>query len=125
MLLSELASLNIEQVESDIISVIGKGNKERKIYTTPAVKQTLIRWLAIRNSLDVNTRALFISRNKNRLATRSIQNVIKKHIIAARIKPVGLSTHKLMHTCATLMLKYGVRSKNAIMRLEHSNVGSP
>lgn len=41
--LSELAALNIDQVEADIISVVGKGNKERKIYMTPAVKQALIK----------------------------------------------------------------------------------
>lgn len=105
--LSELAALNISQVESDIISVIGKGNKERKIYITPAVKQALTQWLVVRRSLSVNTNALFISRNKNRLTTRSIQNVVKKHIFAANINPDELSTHKLRHTAATLMYKYG------------------
>ena len=30
--LSELASLNIEQVDNDILSVIGKGNKERRAF---------------------------------------------------------------------------------------------
>ena len=30
--LSELASLNIDQVANEVISVIGKGNKERKIF---------------------------------------------------------------------------------------------
>lgn len=105
--LSELASLNIEQVQSDIISVIGKGNKERKIYMTPAVKQSLVKWLAIRNTLNININALFISRNKGRLTTRSIQNVVKKHILASGINPKGLSTHKLRHTAATLMYKYG------------------
>lgn len=105
--LSELAALNIDQVEADIISVVGKGNKERKIYMTPAVKQALITWLSIRNTLSVDTDALFISRNKSRLTARSIQNVVKKHIVAAGINPKGLSTHKLRHTAATLVYKYG------------------
>ena len=30
--LPELAALNVEQVDSDVLTVIGKGNKERKIY---------------------------------------------------------------------------------------------
>ena len=105
--LSKLATLNIDQVEVDIISVDGKGNKERKIYITPAVKQALIKWLPIRNTLSVDTNALFISRNKFRLTARSIQNVVKKNIVAAGINPNGLSTHKLRHTAATLMYKYG------------------
>jgi len=105
--LSELASLNVDQVNTDILSVVGKGNKERKIYLTPAVKQALAQWLPIRNSMSTNSNALFISRNNTRLTTRAIQNVVKKHIIAAGLNPEGLSTHKLRHTAATLMYKYG------------------
>ena len=116
--LSEFAKLNMEQVESDIMTVIGKGNKERKIYLTPAVKQSINKWMQIRRSIDVDTNALFISRNKRRLTTRSIQNVVKKHIVAAGINPDGLSTHKLRHTSATLMYKYGhvdIRSLQKIL----------
>ncbi len=105
--LSELASINLDQVNSDVLSVIGKGNKERKIFITPAVKQSITKWLTIRNSIAVDSNALFISRNGGRLSTRSIQNVVKKHIVAAGINPAGLSTHKLRHTAATLMYKYG------------------
>ncbi len=104
--LSELASINLDQVNSDVLSVIGKGNKERKIFITPAVKQS-ITWITIRNSIAVDSNALFISRNGKRLSTRSIQNVVKKHIGAAGINPEGLSTHKLRHTAATLTYKYG------------------
>lgn len=105
--LSELAALNVDQVNADILSVIGKGNKERKIYITPAVKQALSQWLSSRSSLNASTNALFLSRNGGRLSTRAIQNVVKKHILAAGIDPQGLSTHKLRHTAATLMYKYG------------------
>jgi len=115
--LSELASLNIARVDSDVISIIGKGNKERKIYLTPAVKQSLSKWLVIRSTLKVDCNALFISRNRGRLTTRSI-HVVKKHIIAADINPEGLSTHKLRHTAATLMYKYGhvdIRSLQQIL----------
>jgi len=64
--------------------------------------------------------ALFISRNKPRLTAHSIQNVVKKHIVAAGI-PQGLSTHKLRHTAATLMYKYGrvdIRSLQQILGQE-------
>ncbi|WP_369282220.1 tyrosine recombinase XerC [Oscillibacter sp. GMB15532] len=116
--LSELASLNVEQVNSDVLTVIGKGNKERKIYMTPAVKQALSKWLPLRQLMSVDTNALFISRNHQRLTTRSIQNVVKNHIVASGINPEGLSTHKLRHTSATLMYKYGhvdIRSLQQIL----------
>lgn len=68
--------------------------------------------------MSVNTNALFISRNRTRLTTRSIQNVVKKYILEAGINPEGLSTHKLRHTAATLMYKYGrvdIRSLQQIL----------
>ncbi len=35
-------SLNIDQVNNDILSIVGKGNKERKIFLTPAAKKLLM-----------------------------------------------------------------------------------
>jgi site-specific recombinase XerD len=116
--LSELAALNVDQVNSDVLSVIGKGNKERKIFITPAVKQALAEWLSIRRAMRVDTKALFISRNNQRISTRAIQNVVKRHVIAAGLSPEDISAHKLRHTAATLMYKYGhvdIRSLQQIL----------
>lgn len=116
--LSELAGLNVSQISSDVLTVIGKGNKERRIFVTPAVKQSLAQWLPIRNMLEVNTDALFVSRNHQRITTRAIQNVVKKHITAAGLHPEEISAHKLRHTAATLMYKYGhvdIRSLQQIL----------
>lgn len=113
-----MAQLNIDQVDNDVLTVIGKGNKERKIYLTPAVKQALSKWLPVRHAMDVHTKALFVSWNHQRLTGRSIQNVVKKHIVAPGINPERLSTHKLRHTSATLMYKYGhvdIRSLQQIL----------
>jgi integrase/recombinase XerD len=105
--LSELASLNLDQVDSEVLSVIGKGNKARKIFLTPAAKKSINTWLQVRTSLPVLTNALFISRNNRRMTTRSIQNVVKKYVVASGLDPKSLSAHKLRHTAATLMYKYG------------------
>ncbi|MCY6354410.1 tyrosine recombinase XerC [Clostridium sp. ZS2-4] len=116
--LSELAILNIDQVNNDILSVVGKGNKERKIFLTPAAKKAINDWLYIRNSINVNTNALFISRNNNRITTRAIQNIVKKYVISSGLDPKSISTHKLRHTAATLMYKYGrvdIRSLQQIL----------
>jgi site-specific recombinase XerD len=116
--LSELASLNIGEVNNDILTVIGKGNKERKIFLTPAAKKSITDWLQIRNSVNVNSNALFISRNNNRITTRSVQNVVKKYVILSGLDPNSISTHKLRHTAATLMYKYGnvdIRSLEQIL----------
>lgn len=116
--LSELAALNVDQVNSDVLSVVGKGNKERKIFVTPAVKQALAAWLSIRRAMCVDSNALFISRNHQRLTTRAIQNLVKKHVAATGLSPGDISAHKLRHTAATLMYKYGhvdIRSLQQIL----------
>ncbi|MEG0693005.1 MAG: tyrosine recombinase XerC [Oscillospiraceae bacterium] len=105
--ISELASLNIDQIGNDVLSIIGKGNKERKIFLTPATKQALSIWLQIRNTLTTDSNALFISRNHRRITTRAIQNVVKKYVAAAGMDPKTISAHKLRHTAATLMYEYG------------------
>jgi len=113
-----LASLNIDHVDNEIISVVGKGNKERKIFLTPAAKKSINDWLKIRNSLNIPTKALFISRNNRRITTRAIQDVVKKYVIAAGFEPKFISAHKLRHTAATLMYKYGrvdIRSLQQIL----------
>lgn len=97
---------------------MGKGNKERKIFLTPATKKAINDWLHIRNSINVNANALFISRNNNRITTRAIQNIVKKYVITSGLDPKSISTHKLRHTAATLMYKYGrvdIRSLQQIL----------
>ena len=105
--LSELAALNTDQVNSDVLTVVGKGNKERKIFITPTVKQALSEWMIIRNTITINSNALFVSRNHQRITTRAIENLVKKHIVATGLNPEEISPHKLRHTSATLMYKYG------------------
>ena len=124
-LLREIASLNVDQVSTDILSVIGKGNKERKIFLTPAAKKSLSDFLAVRNAMDVPTNALFISRNKKRLTTRAIQDVVKKYVALAGLDTNTISAHKLRHTSATLMYKYGhVDIRSLQMILGHESVAT-
>lgn len=116
--LSELTSLDIDQVGSEVLSVIGKGNKERKIFLTPAVKKSINNWLYVRNTINVDSKALFISRNNNRITSRAVQNIVKKYVIASGLDPKSISAHKLRDTAATLMYKYGrvdIRSLQQIL----------
>lgn len=118
LLLSELVALNVEQVGGDVLTVIGKGNKERKIHMTPAVKQALSKWLPVRCSMHVDINALFVSRNRQRHTTRSIQNVVKKHIIASGINPEGRLLISFGTRLQPLCIKYGhvdIRSLQQIL----------
>lgn len=122
---SELVALNIDQVSNDIISVIGKGNKERKIFLTPAVKKAVSDWMQLRSRKGYSTNALFISRNKRRLTTHSVRNIVKKYVSLAGIGSKNISPQKLRHTSATLMYKYGKVDIRALQQiLGHESIAT-
>lgn len=50
---------------------------------------------------------LFITKKGTRLTNRAVQDLVKKNIKAAGLDTWKISTHKLRHTAATLMYRYG------------------
>jgi len=122
--LSELINLNLSQVQTDSIQIIGKGNKERRIFHTPATKKALAAWLAVRKDMKPTTDALFITKNGTRVTTRGVQDIVRKYLKKAGLGDRGLSTHKLRHTAATTMFRYGhvdVRTLQQILGHESLN----
>lgn len=108
MRLSELCQINIGDISEDRLTVIGKGNKERTIYLNGACLQAIERYLGVRPQQGLKDKtALFVSRHGNRISRSSVQKMIKKYILMAGLDPRRYSTHKLRHTAATLMHKYG------------------
>lgn len=124
--LSELVSLNLSQISSDKMTVIGKGNKERTVYLNHACKNALNEYMRVRpreNLKDKN--ALFLSERKQRISTRTVQVIVKKYIELAGLDASKYSPHKLRHTAATLMYQYGnadIRSLQEI--LGHESVST-
>lgn len=104
--LAELTNLNVEQISTESVTVIGKGNKERQIYLTPAAKNAVNAWLIERNNYHPKENSLFISNRGVRLTTRAIQIVIKNAIEIAGLSK-DITPHKLRHTAATLLYKHG------------------
>lgn len=128
MRLSELCSINISKIKEDTLTVVGKGNKERTIYLNKACLMALNNYLKIRNK-DYNKikdkDALFISRNYTRINKRSVEMMLKKYLKNAGLDSTKYTPHKLRHTAATLMYKYGnvdIRSLQKI--LGHENVST-
>jgi site-specific recombinase XerC len=104
--LAELTNLNVEQISAQSVTVIGKGDKERQIYLTPAAKNAVNAWLIDRNKYHPKDNALFISNRGIRLTTRAIQIVVKNAIEAAGLSQ-DITPRKLRHTAATLLYKHG------------------
>ena len=127
MRLSELVSINVSDIYDDHFKIIGKGNKERTIYLTDNALVLIHQYLKIRNEyLDGQyVDALFISTRKKRIGNRTVQSTIEKYLRKAGFDTSIYSTHKLRHTAATLMYKYGnvdIRALKDI--LGHANVST-
>ncbi|MCL2323849.1 MAG: tyrosine recombinase XerC [Oscillospiraceae bacterium] len=129
MRLSELCGINISNIKDDTLTVIGKGDKERTVYLNNSCLKILSIYLQKRKSIQTkivedSKDALFISKNYCRIDKRNVERIIKKYVIKAGLNS-KLSPHKLRHTAATLMYKYGdvdIRSLQQI--LGHENVST-
>lgn len=111
MRLSELVSLNLSDIRSNnTIVVTGKGNKERTIYLNNACVDAINAYLPFRpvDGVKIEDKdALFISRQKGRISPKTVQYIVKSTLKKAGLSDRELSTHKLRHTAATLMYRYG------------------
>lgn len=128
MRLAELRGINLNDIHGDILTVIGKGNKERTIYLNKSCIEAIDEWLKVRDKYNIKPEAknaLFVSRKGLRLSEDMIQITIKNLIIQSGLDPNTYSVHKLRHTAATLMYKYGhvdLRSLQTI--LGHASVST-
>lgn len=129
MRLSELCGLDLSDIRSDgSMRILGKGNKERIVYLNDACISAIKSYLVVRpqdglKSEDRN--ALFVSREHRRLSNKTVQHIVKTYLEKAGLGGMGLSTHKLRHTAATLMYQHGnvdIRVLKDI--LGHANLGT-
>ena len=107
--LAELISINLSDIRPDhTLKVIGKGNKERMVYLNDACVNAVDAYMKVRHIDGVDDKnALFLSRNKNRISRRAVQNIVEKNLGKIALSGQGYSTHKLRHTAATLMYQHG------------------
>lgn len=122
---SELVNLNISDVYEDRIRVIGKGNKERTVYFGASCRKAIDAYLPERNKKTLSdNRALFGSRDGNRISVTAVHRLVKKHMLAAGLDATQFSAHKLRHTAATMMLSGGVDVKTVQEVLGHENLNT-
>lgn len=128
MRLSELCGIQLDKIRDDTLTIIGKGNKERTVYLNDACLKALENYLKVRDAskaISENKRFLFLSSRHSPINKRTVEIMIKKHIINAGLTDDKYTPHKLRHTAATLMYKYGnvdIRSLQCI--LGHTNIST-
>lgn len=122
---AELVGLNRTDVYADRIRVVGKGNKERIVYFGRPCKEAIDDYLIERNKMVLtDDRALFGSRDHNRISVSAVHRLVKKHMLAAGLDPALYSAHKLRHTAATLMVSNGVDIKTVQEVLGHEHLNT-
>ena len=122
---SELVGLNISDVYEDRLRVVGKGNKERFVYFGTPCRKAIEAYMPVRNKkILTDNRALFGSRDGNRISTSAVHRLVKKALLQAGLDPDQYSAHKLRHTAATMMLSGGVDVKTVQEVLGHENLNT-
>lgn len=122
---SELVGLNLTDVYEDRIRVVGKGNKERFVYFGTACRKAIDAYMVERSEKTLSdNRALFGSRDGNRISVTAVHRLVKKALLQAGLDSTQFSAHKLRHTAATMMLSGGVDVKTVQEVLGHENLNT-
>ena len=111
MRLSELVALNFSDYSRDnrTLRLFGKGSKERIIYLNDSCIEALEDYITNfrPNETAKDKNAIFLSANKTRINKRRVQQIVEENLERAGLSNLGITTHKLRHTAATLMYQYG------------------
>ncbi len=124
---SELESLNIEQIDLNNRAIIveGKGKKERMVLFGSYASNALELYLKERSSLAINEEenALFLNFRGTRLTARSVRRVVDKYIDESDLK-LKISPHALRHSFATHMLNNGADLRDIQELLGHASLST-
>lgn len=117
--ISEVTELDRGQVDLQKleVTVLGKGNKERKVYLTPVAGMVLKDYL---DSREDENPALFTGRRKERLQPCGIRAMLNKLAEAAGVENVH--PHRFRRTLATNMNRRGMPVEEVAAILGHEKL---
>jgi integrase/recombinase XerD len=126
MRVSEVVATNIADIDIErlIISVRGKGNRERQIpIVCEGFQEVLLQHLDARRSNGAPEDApVFVNRRKRRMSDQSVRTILRRQ--ASKIGTRRITPHMLRHTIATLLLEDGVDLRNIQRLLGHSSIAT-
>ncbi|HHS13364.1 MAG TPA: tyrosine recombinase XerC [bacterium] len=125
--LSELVELNVQDVHSEtgLVSVIGKGRKERVLPLGRNLMALIKQYLPARRMMmgKAETNAFFLSQKGKRLSARGVQWIVR-HRLEQVSEKTRLSPHVLRHTFATHLMEHGADLKAVQELLGHASLST-
>lgn len=131
---SELVSRNIANLDfiEEVLTVRGKGNKERLVPVGRPAIEAVRCWLPQRLKLiekragrgrAVENEALFLNGRGSRLSTRSVERLVKAYGERAGITQI-VTPHALRHSFATHLLEMGADLRSVQELLGHASLST-
>lgn len=134
MRVAELVSRNVDHLdfETEMLTVRGKGNKERLVPVGRPAREAVQKWLSRRQQLMqeragrglvLEKEALFLNSRGSRLTTRSVERIVRAYGERAGI-PQTVTPHALRHSFATHLLEMGADLRSVQELLGHASLST-
>ena len=126
---SELVTLPLSAVERDptVLTVRGKGEKERMVPLSDPARAAIASWLHVRAGVlgDESSRYLFPSRGRTGHLTRQrFAQLLKEAALHAGLDPARVSPHVLRHAFASHLLEGGADLRSVQLMLGHADIAT-
>jgi len=123
---AEVAALSLDSLEGPAdangltkVRVCGKRQKERMVWLTPSLWETVQAWLQVRPAVE--SKCLFLSRRGSPISVAGIQYRLRQH---CQMTGVRLTCHQLRHTFARRMVENGLPVDSLAKLLGHNDLQS-
>ncbi len=116
---SELASLTVRDVGGDMITVVGKGRKTRRVPVGRPAQESLLRYVSDARPQMASTEAgpwLWVGVRGGKLDTRGLRRVVNNHL--------ATFPHALRHSFATHLLEGGADLRAVQDLLGHTDLAT-
>lgn len=125
---SELTGLNVDDIDmhQEEIRVMGKGGRERILPLGRRAREAVLRYLGCRRAdggSHTEKMPLFLNRRGKRLTTRSLQRIVRKHLLNVA-RASGTNPHILRHSFATHLLERGADLRAVQELLGHASLST-